>query len=231
MSPEFSIEGMPNQDIPADRDFQRTGITNTIPIKGQGENQVPFRVTENELIAGCIKNDRLCQSELYKRYFSMMSALAMRYCRSEEDAVQAVNYGFLKVLQNIARYKGEFALATWIRTILVNHLIDEYRKSIKEIQNIRIDDVDIPEAATELNLAEYHFSDQQLRQMLNQLPDATRTVFNLFAMEGYKHTEISKIMGITEGTSKWHVSEARKRLAEMLTQSTGEKYNKKGTRI
>ncbi|HCS19653.1 MAG TPA: hypothetical protein DIW47_03670 [Bacteroidetes bacterium] len=231
MSPELSIEGVPNQGINPERDFQRTEINNQSLSRGQGENQVLFRVTEKELIAGCINNDRLCQSELYKRYFSMMSGVAMRYCRSEEDIVQAVNYGFLKVLQNMAKYKGDFSLATWIRTILVHHLIDEYRKSIKEIQNVRLEDADLPEAATEINLAEYHFSDMQLRHMLNQLPDATRTVFNLFAMEGYKHAEISKIMAISEGTSKWHVSEARKRLAEMLRKSTGEEYKKKGTRV
>lgn len=231
MSLEYSIDSVPNPANNPEREFRRTGSVNKSIIEGQGENQVPFRVTEKELIAGCIKNDRLCQSELYKRYFSMMSAVAMRYCRSEDDVLQAVNYGFLKVLQNIAKYKGEFTLATWIRTILVHHLIDEYRKSIKEIQNIRLEDVDIPEAATEINLAEYHFSDQQLRHMLNQLPDATRTVFNLFAMDGYRHTEISKILGISEGTSKWHVSEARKRLVEMFKQSSREINTNKGTRV
>lgn len=234
MSPEYSIEGVPNhgRDPAANQvGYRQTDLKNERIIKGQGENQVPFRVTERELIAGCIKNDRLCQSELYKRYFSMMSSVAMRYCRSEDEVLQAVNYGFLKVLQKMGSYRDEFSLATWIRTILVHHLIDEYRKSIKEIQNIRIEDVEIPEAATEINLAEYHFSEMQLRFMLAQLPDVTRTVFNLFALEGYKHAEIGKIMHISEGTSKWHVSEARKRLAEMLKPSSNEEKKMKGTRV
>lgn len=160
-----------------------------------------------------------------------MSSVALRYCRSEDDILQAVNYGFLKVLQNMGKYRDEFALATWIRTILVHHLIDEYRKSSKDIQNVPIEDVELPEAATEINMAEYHFSDMQLRYMLNKLPDVTRTVFNLFAIEGYKHTEIGQILGISEGTSKWHVSEARKRLGEMLKRNSQEESRIKITSV
>jgi len=161
----------------------------------------------------------------------MMSGIAMRYCRSEDEVLQAVNYGFLKVLQNIANYKDEYALATWIRRIVVNHLIDEYRKSIKEWKNVSIDEVEIYEEASTLNLAEYKYSEKDLRAMLKQLPDATRTVFNLYSIEGYKHTEIGEILNISAGTSKWHVSDARKRLAEMLSKSERNESKLKGLNI
>ena len=160
-----------------------------------------------------------------------MSSVAMRYCQSEDDVLQAINHAFLKVLRNISAYNPEFSLATWIRTILVRHLIDEYRKSAKAIRNISIDDPDIPEFALEINLAEYRFSELQLRQMLEQLPDMTRTVFNLFAIEGYKHSEIAEAFSISEGTSKWHVSEARKRLQEMFKKSSLEENKVKGASI
>lgn len=176
-------------------------------------------MNEAELIAGCIKNDRRCQSELYKRYFGMMSSVALRYYRSEDDALHAINYGFLKVLQNMEKYNEKYSLATWIRNILVHHFIDEFRK-----KNSRMSEVDLPvnevsEKLTSTNLAEYHFSEMELRSMLNALPNVTGTVFNLYAIEGYKHTEIADLLKISEGTSKWHVSEARKRLKMMLEEN------------
>jgi len=160
-----------------------------------------------------------------------MSGVAMRYCHSEDEVLQAVNYGFLKVLQNISKYRDEFALATWIRRIVVNHLIDEYRKSIKELKNVSIDELEVHEEVSTLNLAEYNYSEKELRAMLNELPDATRTVFNLYSIEGYKHTEIAERLQISAGTSKWHVSDARKRLAEMLSKSEKNESELKGLNI
>lgn len=152
----------------------------------------------------------------------MMSSVALRYCKSEEDSIQMINMAFLKVLQNIERYDASYALATWIRTILVRHIIDEYRKSNRQLKNVRIEDASFETYPLETNLAEYHFTEMQLRYMLNQLPDVTRTVFNLFAMEGYKHAEIASVLGISDGTSKWHVNEARKRLKLMMKQFSEE---------
>lgn len=148
----------------------------------------------------------------------MMSNVAMRYCKSEDEILAAINYGFLKVLQNISKYNDKYSLATWIRNILVNHLIDEFRKSVKQIQNVAIDENTSPKSVT-YNLAEYHYSEMELRSMLGQLPYVTRTVFNLFAIEGYKHAEIAKSLNISEGTSKWHVNEARQRLGAMLNKT------------
>jgi len=228
--PDYSIV-KPNQVKPLRCGSGQTSIHHQKQIKGQGENQVPFPVTEKELIQGCVDNDRRSQSELYKRYFTMMSGVAMRYCHSEDEVLQAVNYGFLKVLQNISKYRDEFALATWIRRIVVNHLIDEYRKSIKELKNVSIDELEVHEEVSTLNLAEYNYSEKELRAMLNELPDATRTVFNLYSIEGYKHTEIAERLQISAGTSKWHVSDARKRLAEMLSKSEKNESELKGLNI
>lgn len=161
----------------------------------------------------------------------MMSGIAMRYCRSEEDTLQAVNFAFLKVLQNIEKYDQNHALATWIRTILVRHLIDEYRKNHKQIQNIPFEESSEHELALEVNLAEYHFTEMRLRAMLNKLPEVSRTVFNLYAIEGYKHAEIAASLSISEGTSKWHVSEARKRLKQMLKETSEEEVKLKRASI
>ncbi len=153
----------------------------------------------------------------------------MRYCKSEDEVLQGVNYGFMKVLKNIKKYNEEFALATWIRTILVNHLIDEYRKTEKQIENVSIEDIELPEKDGDINLAEYRFSEKQLRQMLEKLPKVTCTVFNLFAIEGYSHGQIAELLKISKGTSKWHVSEARKRLASLLKEAENEDVKLKTT--
>lgn len=153
----------------------------------------------------------------------MMTSVALRYCGSEEEALLAVNYGFLKVLQNIKSYRNEFTLATWMRRILVNHMIDEYRKTSKETEHVSIEEAELPETSQNLNLAEYRFSELELRHMLKQLPKMTRTVFNLYAIEGYKHAEIAALLNMSDGTSKWHVGEARRRLEAMLNSSLKEK--------
>ena len=79
-------------------------------------------MTEQQLIQGCIQQDRRSQNELYKRYFPLMSSIALRYTHNEDEALQRMNGGFYRVLMNLEKYDNQYALATWIRNILVNHL-------------------------------------------------------------------------------------------------------------
>ncbi len=179
---------------------------------------------ESDVIKGCIKNDRRSQNELYKRYFPLMSSIALRYTQDQEKAVQDMNMGFLKVLQNIKSYNPKLNLSTWIRNILVNHLIDEYRKEKSYIANIHISDFEENDGNVVYNEADEKFETENLRAMLASLPDVTQKVFNLFAIDGYKHKEIANMLNISEGTSKWHVNEARKRLKlQILAQQNQEK--------
>lgn len=173
-------------------------------------------MTEQQLIAGCIKQDRRSQNELYKRYYPLMSSIALRYTQSEDEALQCMNGGFYIVLKNLEKYDNQYALATWIRNIMVHHLIDEYRKEKKYIANIHLTDYDDLDEGVSYNEADLHFDAQELRNMLNKLPDVTRKVFNLYAIDGFKHREIADHFNISEGTSKWHVSDARKKLRTML---------------
>lgn len=178
-------------------------------------------MTDAELIKGCINDDRRCQNELYKRYFPLMSSIAIRYTKDTDEALYRLNGGFLKVLQNMASYNNRYALATFIRNILINHLIDEYRKERRHFSNIQLSEYHDTDHIT-LNEGEARLEAAELLQILHQLPDVTKNVFNLFAIDGYKHTEISEMLGISAGTSKWHVSEARKRLKEILEKKTGQ---------
>lgn len=173
-------------------------------------------MTEQQLIKGCIKEDRRSQNALYKLYFPLMSSIALRYTNNEDDALQKLNGGFLKVLQNTEKYDSQYALATWIRNIMVNHLIDEFRKEKKYIASIHLSDYEGVSMAVDYNEGELKLEEDELRMMLSRLPEVTKKVFNMFAIDGYKHREIADYLNISEGTSKWHVSDARRRLKEML---------------
>ena len=187
------------------------------------------QMTEQQLIAGCIQQDRRSQNELYKRYFPLMSSIALRYTQNESEALQRMNGGFYRVLKNLEKYDNQYALATWIRNILVNHLIDEFRKEKKYIANIHLTDYEDVNPAVEYNQADLQFDAQELRNMLERLPDVTQRVFNMYALDGFKHREIADYLGISEGTSKWHVSDARKKLKAML--EAQEKVNERTVEI
>ncbi len=183
-------------------------------------------MTEREIIVGCLDDDRRCQNLLYQKYYPLMSSIALRYTNSKDEALQGLNFGFLKVLKSLHKYDSNYALATWIRNILVNHLIDEYRKKKRHQANEFATDFIGVDDGVSLNAAEYKWEEDQLRSYLKQLPRVTEQVFNLFAIDGYSHKEISEMLGVSVGTTKWHVSEARKRLKHMLYEGREESKKK-----
>lgn len=139
-----------------------------------------------------------------------MMGICIRYINSEEDSMEVLNNGFLKVFHSIRTFdESKASLFTWIRTIIVHACIDHLRSKQKFTwshldstpENYAID----PEAIGRMKLAE-------LIQFIRELPPASQAVFNLYSIEGYTHSKIGKILGISEGTSKWHLSEARKKL-------------------
>lgn len=165
----------------------------------------------NDIIKGCMKQDRKSQEILYKTFFGKMMATAMRYLNNHDDAIEAVNSGFLKVFQQIHQFNGQGTLEGWMYHIVRNTIVDVQRKKVKytAMEGVSIEDSLHNSIAD--NISE-HLHAIDLLKLLNTLPEATKMVFNLFAIEGFKHQEIAKMLNISEGTSKWHVSEARKLL-------------------
>jgi RNA polymerase sigma-70 factor (ECF subfamily) len=155
-----------------------------------------------------------------------MSSIAIRYCDSKDEALQGLNFGFLKVLKSLDKYNEKFALATWIRNILVNHLIDEYRKTKRRTEREQVSASEDNVDGISLNMAEYKWEEDQLRSYLAALPNVTQHVFNLYAIDGYQHKEIAELLNMSIGTSKWHVSDARKRLRKMLEADMSESKKK-----
>ena len=166
------------------------------------------------IISGCRRGNRRDQEKLYRSFYRVMVSICLRYTGNEADAVEVLNNGFLKVFKNIQRYDPQQAsLYTWIRTIVVHSCLDFIKARQKMETHARLDEaieVHIPADAIGKMKA------TELLQLVKQLPPATATVFNLYVMEGYNHREIASLLGINEGTSKWHLSEARKALREKI---------------
>ena len=167
-----------------------------------------------EILDGCRHDDRKAQEKLYRNYYRAMMSLCLRYTKNEEDALEVLNTGFLKIFRNINRYEAAKAsLFTWMHAIIVNSCLDFIKSKQKHPQAGELDhaaEVEIqPEAISKMKSIE-------LLTLIRELPPATQAVFNLYVTEGYNHKEIGKLMNISEGTSKWHLSEARKILQKKI---------------
>ena len=169
------------------------------------------------LIALCIKHDRKAEYELYKLSYSYLMSICMRYSRDKDSAVEALNMGFLKILTNLSSYRAEVPFKAWIRRIMVNTLIDEYRKNKRQRENLTyVEDYFDNSDFSEVNEALSRIGCKQIFEEVNKLPEATRRVFNLFVIDGYSHREIGELLDVSEGTSKWHLNAARQKLKEFI---------------
>ena len=175
----------------------------------------------DSLIKDCLSGNRKAQFSLHKMCFSVLMSVCLRYKVDKEEAKSSVNAGFLKIINNLDRYNPEVPFDAWIRRIMINHVIDEFRKNRKVQELIEYTDFNekqMPEMV-DYNEADKVFDASDLEAMIKSLPPVTQKVFNLFAIDGYAHAEISKMLSISEGTSKWHVSSARKKLQELINQT------------
>ena len=143
-----------------------------------------------------------------------MASICLRYTRNHEDAIEVLHNGFLKVFKNIHTYDmGRASLYTWVRTIIINSAIDFVRQRGKFHTHIELEKVEEPAIDAD---AIQRMSSHEVLLLVQKLSPATQTVFNLYVVEGYNHREIANLLGISEGTSKWHLSEARKQLQKLL---------------
>ena len=177
-----------------------------------------------ELLKLCVQNDRLAQAQLYKQYQGKLLAMCMRYFTNRDDALEALNHGFLKVFKNLDKYNSSYAFEGWIYKIVQNTALDYFKsKYRKEVESsVELLETDVAVSA----LIDDTYAAEDLMQLLQALPPTTRAVFNLFAIEGYAHTEIAEMLQIAAGTSKWHVNKAREILKECITKNTHYHYGR-----
>lgn len=170
-----------------------------------------------ELIDRCAQGDRRAESELYAALYSFMMGICRRYLRQEEKARELLNMGFYRVLTNIGSYRPEAPFIYWVRRVMINTLINEYKKEKVHYGNhTYVENYTDDQSFSEINLALEKLDNDGIRRYINRLPPATRRVFNLYCVDGLQHGEIAALLKISEGTSKWHLKSARDKLKEML---------------
>lgn len=171
--------------------------------------------TEEDLVKGCRDNKSLAQRLVYERYAGKMLALCLRYIRDHSEAEEVMIGGFTKVFSKIDQFKGDGSFEGWIRKIMVNESLIYLRKN----KSMYLE-VDIGEADREPDFQnlETSLEAEDLMKMIQELPVGYRTVFNLYAIEGFSHKEIAAQLGININTSKSQLSRARKILQKMLVE-------------
>lgn len=167
---------------------------------------IPFFTTETQLIAALKRGDSRAHKIVYERLSGKMLAVCTRYCGNRADAEEVMLDGFMRVFEKIDQFREDGSFEGWVRRIMVTEALMFLRKSKQWRQELSIDDVVVePDYAW----ADTSLNENDLLRMVNQLPDGYRTVFNLYAIEGYSHNEIADMLGITDGTSKSQLSRAR----------------------
>jgi len=165
------------------------------------------------LIQGCKRNDRDSQRLLYQHYYAYALSICVRYSRNMNEAKEVVNDGFMKVFAKIDQYNLESPFKGWLRKIMINTSIDQYRKELKHQQKDSIKHAHKsftdPQAIAEL-------SHEELIGLVQKLSPSYRAVFNLYVIDGYTHDEIGKLLNISSGTSKSNLLKARENLRKML---------------
>lgn len=170
-------------------------------------------MTETELIQGCLRNDRKSQEMLYKRHFHTMMSMCMKYTKDEDKALLILNDGFLKVFQKLGSFRSEGSLEGWIRRLIYHTMADHYKKEKSYVKFIQFD---MPQEKASQSTPADPLEMEDLIGLLDKIPERSSAVFRLFAIEGYSHEEISEMMHISTGTSKWHLSHARERLRSLI---------------
>ena len=174
----------------------------------------PFKdITESELIQRCMVNDTMAQNELYRRFAGKMTGVCMRFARNRSDAQDILQDSFVKVFVNLKSFKGEGSFEGWIKRIVINTSLKHYKKNLK-FKN----ETDI-ENAYEVGFDNQIVNNMSVNELMGKvqlMPDGYRTIFNLYAIEGYQHNEISDMLGISEGTSKSQLSRARNYLIQLI---------------
>ncbi len=189
--------------------------------------------SEEEIIAGCRKKNRTIQEHLYKTYYSMFLKVCARYAKSMQDAEQLVNDGFLKIFTQVEHFKNAGSFPGWMQRIMVNTCLDYLRgTALKEEMAMHVNAIPIEETNIPIdNEGIEHIEFKELVGIIQSLPAMTRTVFNLFVFDGYNHKEIGEQLTISEGTSHWHVHQARNILQKKIKKSELQKVSYEAKRI
>ena len=173
------------------------------------------KYSEQEIVEGCVRNERNFQEILYRQHIAKMMQMCMRYTNDRDKAMEIVNSGFLRVFQKLHTYAFKGSLEGWIRKLVYHSISDYFKKESKYLQFLVFEEKD--DTTQEKAHSELYAED--LLRIVDTLPPSTKKVFRLYAIDGYSHREISKQLEISVGTSKWHLSNARKILKRLIVKN------------
>lgn len=184
--------------------------------------------SEKKLIAGCLKSNRRAQKHLYEKYAPKMIIVCLRYCGNRSIAEEAMQEGFLNVFKNIGQLKDPKKLVAWIKQIMVNSSLMKLRKK-EELVFYSDELLDKKHKEEVFTDDSYHYDENDLKQIIKEMPKGYKIIFNMYTHDDYSHKEIAKILNISESTSKSQLSRARNYLKLKLSNLKHEYYSKTGT--
>jgi len=170
---------------------------------------VSATLIEKNLIERCIREEPKAQYEMYKALFSLMMSVCTRYERNRQDAESKMNAGFLKILTHLKDRKEDVPFELWVRRIVINTVIDDHRKnkSRKAHESLKEEICETDE--TVVNDYLNQMEAEEFERMMQALPEMSSRVFNLHVIDGFSYKEVSELLGMSESTARWHVSQAR----------------------
>lgn len=182
-------------------------------------------IDEEIILKGCREGKRVAQKQLYEKYVSSMLAICLRYSKSRDEAEDLIQEGFLKIFQNINTYRKHGSLEGWIKRIMINHALNQYKKNRK---------IPFAEDVDAINENEILLRDEEVENiepvpaetllaMIQSLPEGYRMVFNLYVFEKYSHRDIAEAMNFSENTSKTQLMKARRQLQGKILEYTNMK--------
>jgi RNA polymerase sigma factor (sigma-70 family) len=177
-------------------------------------------IVESDLIKGCLSGDSRMQEELYNRFASKMYAVCLRYSSNSEDAQDLLQEGFIKIFKNLDKFRAEGSFEGWIRRVFVNTSIEHYRRKVNLISTSEREDNMVVDSSWN---ALDKLGEKDIIALVQELSPGYRTVFNMYAIEGYSHKEIGHLLGISEGTSKSQLARAKGILQKKVQQFLDEK--------
>ena len=173
-------------------------------------------LSEEEIIKGCLKGDKIAQKALYDKYSAKLFGVCLRYLKNIDEAEDALQDGFIRIYGNIDTYNFKGSFDGWIRRIIVNATINYHNYNLKH--RFHVDYSEIENSEIETNLTNDVYSAEALLSLIRSLPEGYKQIFNLYEIDGYSHKEIAKMLGISINTSKSQLMKAKNMLkAKMNT--------------
>ncbi|MBS1645577.1 MAG: sigma-70 family RNA polymerase sigma factor [Bacteroidetes bacterium] len=184
------------------------GYTPTSPTDAVGSAEL------QHLVKQCCGQDRRAQKQFYDLYSPLIFGIIRRYTSDRAIAEEIHSAACYKILKCLDQYRFQGAIEGWMRKITVHVISDHFRKNHRTTELMGADTEDIPAALSETGFSKLAYRD--LLQLIQELPETQRTVFNLFVFEECSHKEIAELIGIQENNSRWHLNDARRRLKEQI---------------